>query len=92
MHVTTHFNLGISSLCFIVFIFHFVDEIMKITGTEFKRYRIILAMTSLMEKYSLTKLRTNESFNLTENNKLDISGDIKKLSLFYMMKDLFTVS
>lgn len=51
--------------------------------SEFKRHRIIVAMTtSQIEKYSLAKLKEKESFTFTGNNKLDLSEDIRKAVTF----------
>lgn len=56
---------------------------MKSVCSDFKRRRIILAMTtSGIEKYSLANLRKRESFILTENNRMDFTDDIKKAVMF----------
>lgn len=63
---------------------------MKSINTEFKRHRIIVAMTtSLIDKYSLTNSKKQESFTLTENNKLDVSKDIRKAVTFLHDKGIF---
>ncbi|PIK39302.1 putative G-protein coupled receptor [Apostichopus japonicus] len=59
------------------------EDLMKSVCSDFKRRRIILAMTtSGIEKYSLANLRKRESFILTENNRMDFTDDIKKAVMF----------
>ena len=62
---------------------------MKSICSEFKRHRIIVAVTtSMIEKYSLANLRKQESFTLTEHNRSDLSKDIRKAVTFLHAKGL----